>query len=143
MGAVRKMYGFEQRKNRKKKEYERIVEHLLREYPLMLAAIQDAGEWLPSCVSLYGGESGGYSEYRSTTEKFGILRAIREKEHFVNQIEKALAQLSYEERRLVELKYFDRLPVPRVCFLMAISETTYKRRRRSALRKIARLLNII
>ncbi|MBH8587117.1 sigma factor-like helix-turn-helix DNA-binding protein [Thermoactinomyces sp. CICC 10520] len=98
---------------------------------------------LPSCVSSYGERIQGFSEYRSSTEKFAILRTIRTKESRVKQIEKALNQLTEEEQRLIELRYFDRLPMLRVCFLLAMSETTYKRRRKSALRKIARIMNFI
>lgn len=145
MGAVRKIGAdFEPKRKRGKKEYERTVEFLLKEYPLMKSAVQDAGELLPSCVSSYGIEVlGGYSEYQSSTERFAILRSIRSKEATVNQIKKALEHLSEEERQVVRHRYFERLPVPRICFLLSVSETTYKRRRRSALRKIACLLNII
>jgi RNA polymerase sigma factor (sigma-70 family) len=141
MGAAKKVTTFKSR--RKKPSYEREVENLLREYPLMQSAIQDVDQLLPSCVPSYQTGAKGYSQYQSTTEKYGILRAVRSKKNIVRQIEKALAQLTEEELQVIELKYFDRLPVARICYLLHTSEATYKRRRNNALKKIAKVMNLI
>lgn len=77
------------------------------------------------------------------TEVWAVRRA--EKAMLVQRIERALAVLKEEERRFVELRYFDQVGRSdlAVYLEMGMSERTGKRLKDRVLRKLATALNII
>ncbi|BCU81897.1 hypothetical protein JIR001_16800 [Polycladomyces abyssicola] len=70
----------------KKPSFRRKVESILREYPVLKAAIENErqlergglGNLFPSCTPLYEESvSRGFSAYQSTTERYAIIRATK------------------------------------------------------------------
>ena len=69
----------------KKPAYRKRVEKILREYPILkkCSEIEEQlereglGDMFPSLTSVYGEGIGGYSEYRSDTERYAIVRLQR------------------------------------------------------------------
>lgn len=102
----------------------REIEHLLRNYRSYKSGIANLQKQLdyimPGCIANYeivGGATGTFSIH-STTEKYAIDRIeskraldihekIREYKLIVDCIEQALATLEEEERKYVEIRYFD------------------------------------
>jgi ArpU family phage transcriptional regulator len=135
----------------KKPSYRRQVERLLREYPVLKAAIENErqlereglGNLFPSCTPLYESVSGGYSEYQSTTERYAIIRATKMVR--LQQIERALLVLNLDERYLIEKRYLDQTPADDmfVCDELGWSKRTYYRIKKRALDKLAMALNLI
>jgi len=136
----------------KKPPYRRKVERILREYPVLKAAIENErqlereglGNLFPSCTPIYEESvSRGYSEYQSITERYAIIRAdnsIR-----LQQIERALSVLDLDERFLIEKRYIDPSPADDrfVCDELGWSLRTYYRIKKRALYKLAMALNFI
>lgn len=60
-----------------------------------------------------------------------ITRAIRGKERQAEKIENILATLTEEESMLIEMKYFKRYTVSRICEILDISADTFTKRRRN------------
>lgn len=134
-----------------KPTYRKEVERILKEYPVLKIAVEadqaaeEAGAGLyPSCTSSYEERvSGGYSEYRSSTERYGIKRASKQLK--LRWIEKALMVLDFDERFLVEERYMT-LPNPRdkeLQLRFSWSERQYRRIKAEAIRKLAVALNIL
>jgi len=136
----------------KKPSYRRQVERLLREYPVLKAAIENErqlereglGNLFPSCTPLYEESvSRAYSEYQSTTERYAIIRATKMVR--LQKIERALAVLDLDERFLIEKRYLDQSPADDrfVCDELGWSLRTYYRIKKRALNKLAMALNLI
>ncbi|MBN2910788.1 DUF1492 domain-containing protein [Polycladomyces sp. WAk] len=137
----------------KKPSYRRQVERLLREYPVLKAAIENErqlereglGNLFPSCTPLYEESvSRGHSEYhQSTTELYAIIRATKMVR--LQQIERALLVLNLDERYIIEKRYMDQSPADDmiVCDKLGWSKRTYYRIKRRALDKLAIALNLI
>ncbi|MBN2909140.1 DUF1492 domain-containing protein [Polycladomyces sp. WAk] len=136
----------------KKPSYRRQVEHLLREYPVLKAAIENErqlereglGNLFPTCTPMYEESvSRGHSEYQSTTERYAIIRATKMVR--LQQIERALLVLNLDERYLIEKRYMDQSPADDmiVCDELGWSKRTYYRIKRRALDKLAIALNLI
>lgn len=138
MGAVAK----ESPRTWRKPGYWRIVEQKLKRYPRLKRAVKD-WELLPSCTPSYEEKtSPGYSEFISTTEKFGIKRAEKKRE--VERIDNALGALSDLQRVIIEEYYFNK-DFPGViifCEQYGLSKTKYHELKREAIDTIAEVLNL-
>lgn len=126
--------------------YVRKVERILYEFPSLEAAIQnelDGGESLPSLVPVYGDDSPKGSNISKPTENYGIRRADKQLKH--RMIKRALSSLKADERRLVEIKYFNTRVVSdlEVYSEMRMKKDAYYDLKGQALRKVANALNII
>jgi hypothetical protein len=88
--------------------YKKLVEHILREYPILKESIAEyERDHYPSCTTVYEERIGRtYNEYISSTEQFGVRRA--DKQLQVRRTENALQILSVKERELIKLRYFSR-----------------------------------
>jgi hypothetical protein len=128
----------------------REIENMLRRYPLYKKAIEDGSlqrsmaNYFPSCTSAYQERVNEYSKWKSSTERYGIKRA--EKYVLVKQVEMGLGVLTQEERKIIEVYYFqpDKWPgVVEFCDQYRLSEATYHRVKREALWKMAIVWNLI
>lgn len=137
----------------RKPSYRKRVEKILLEYPILKESMEieqrlereGLGDLLPSLTSAYGERIGGYSEYRSDTEKFGIMRA--NKWARIKVIESALQVLNLDERYLIEERYFDteRQLVTDITVYESLgwSPRHYYRVKNQAMRKLAMVLNVV
>jgi ArpU family phage transcriptional regulator len=125
--------------------YKKIVECILREYPILKESIVEyERDHYPSCTTVYEERIGRtYSEYISSTEQFGIRKA--DKELKVRRTEQALKILSEKEKRLIEVRYFDQNdPIDyAVCQQLGWSRSDYYRVKKRAIQKLALAMNII
>jgi ArpU family phage transcriptional regulator len=132
-------------KGYRKPTYKKLVERILREYPILKKSIDEVEPYLyPSCTTIYEERIGhAYREYTSSTEKYGIRKA--EKKIQVAQIEKALEVLSSDELKLVEARYFyiNVLSDSLVYDRLGWSKRNYYRIKSQAICKIALALNLI
>ncbi|OYD06119.1 ArpU family phage packaging/lysis transcriptional regulator [Paludifilum halophilum] len=130
----------------RKPSYRKQVERLLRDYPVLKIAVEngESKDLFPSCTPMYEERvSGGHKEYQSTTERYGVRRANKQLQ--VKRIEKALAILDLDERYLIEERYMKLSPPldQEIQIRFSWSESTYRRIKRRALRKLAVALNIL
>ncbi|SMO54648.1 ArpU family phage packaging/lysis transcriptional regulator [Melghirimyces algeriensis] len=131
----------------KKPTYRKEVERVLKEYPILKVAVeteQEAEKVYPSCTLSYEERvNGGYSEYQSSTEKFGIRRANKCLK--VKRIEKALTVLDLDERFIIDERYLKLNWVTdiQVYTQLGWSERNYYRIKERALWKLAVALNIL
>jgi ArpU family phage transcriptional regulator len=120
-----------------KPAYWKEVETWLRQYPLLKEIIQDAD--YPSCTPSYEERtSPGYSEFVSTTEKYGVKQA--DNRLLVERIERGLSWLSDEQREIIEACYF-RPTFPGVLIFAerhGMSKPQYQRLKKQAIQKIAK-----
>ncbi|MDQ0417399.1 DNA-directed RNA polymerase specialized sigma subunit [Croceifilum oryzae] len=86
----------------------------------------------------------GYSEYVSSTEKYGIKRADHYYRSKLYQINEAMKKLSFLENAVLRETYFyeERQPVMLVCERIGMTERSYYRIKREAVEKLAFYLNI-
>ena len=135
----------------RKPTYRRKVERILKNYPILKAAVElqqkeDAaglGDFPPCIASYEERVSAGYSEYRSSTERYGIKRATKQIE--LQRIERAVEILDLDERLLIQERYMT-IPCPRDKELqerLCWSERNYRRIKAAAIRKLAGALNLI
>jgi ArpU family phage transcriptional regulator len=125
--------------------YKKIVERILREYPILMKSIAEY-ELLhyPPCTTVYEERIGrSYSEYISSTEQFGVQKA--DKQLQVHRTEQALKILSAKEKKLIEARYFDQNdPIDyAVCHQLRWSRSDYYRVKKRAIQKLALAMNII
>ncbi|MGL4736090.1 MAG: hypothetical protein ACRCW2_01430 [Cellulosilyticaceae bacterium] len=72
-----------------------------------------------------------------------ITRAIVGKERQAKKIENILATLTEEESMLIEMKYFKRYTVSRICEILDISSDTFtKRRKKIIVKRLMPLFNL-
>lgn len=129
------------KKTPKKPEYRKILERMLRKYPIY-KQMQNVD--FPPIVVPVGDEYYIKSGLRQpTTEKYGIRRA--ERAQLIDQIESALLFLSSDERKLVEETYFsfEREPVYIICDRLGLSKTAYFDKKRRILKRMAEALGLI
>ncbi|MCH5586296.1 hypothetical protein MK805_15240 [Shimazuella sp. AN120528] len=129
----------------RKPAYKKIVERMLREYPILKKSIVEYESYhYPSCITVYEERIGrSYNEYLSSTEQYGIRRA--DKQMKVRSVEQALKVLSIEERKLIEERYFD-LNTPSDGMIyerLGWSKRNYYRIKKGALYTLATFLNFI
>lgn len=136
----------------KKPSYRKKVESILQEYPILKESVElekqlereGLGDLLPSLTSTYGERVGGYSEYRSDTEKFGIIRA--NKRTRIKVIETALQVLNLDERYLIEERYLktkQMITDATVYESLGWSQRHYYRVKDQAMKKLAIVLNVV
>ncbi|OYD06111.1 hypothetical protein CHM34_18085 [Paludifilum halophilum] len=135
----------------RKPTYRKEVERILKEYPVLKVAVETeqeaekAGAGLyPSCTSSYEERvSGGYSEYQSSTERYGIRRASKQLK--LRRIDQALLALDIDERLLVEERYFDQAnPSDAIVYdCLGWSKRNYYRVKSRAFKKLAFALNLL
>lgn len=134
--------------------YIKEVEKLLSEYVVIKESweldqrleAEGLGRMFPSLTPAYEDSVRGYSEYRDSTERYGILRAMRsKKEAKIRMVEESLNLLDPAERELIERKYLHAVQPPDefVARQMRYSRSTYFRIKRSALRKLALAWNLV
>lgn len=120
-----------------KPKYIKEVEISLYQYPLIKKISQEAD--YPSCVPVYEERtSTAYSEFVSTTEKYGVQRA--DNRLLVERIERGLSLLSEEQRIIIEACYF-RPSFPGVIEFAqrhGLSRAGYHRLKKEALQIIAK-----
>jgi ArpU family phage transcriptional regulator len=125
--------------------YKKVVEHILREYPILKESIAEyERDHYPSCTTVYEERIGRtYNEYISSTEQFVVRKA--DKELQVRRIEQALKILSIKEKKLIEVRYFDQNdPIDyAVCQQLGCSRSDYYRVKKRAIHKLALAMNII
>lgn len=135
----------------RKPAYRRKVERILKNYPILKAAVElqqkeDAaglGDFPPCIASYEERVSAGYSEYRSSTERYGIKRATMYIE--LQRIEAALMALDFDERFLIEGRYFDRSGYNDsvVYDRLGWSKRHYYRVKARAIKKLALVLGLL
>jgi ArpU family phage transcriptional regulator len=122
-----------------KPQYQKEVEMILRQYPLLKQITQEID--YPSCVPVYEERtSTAYSEFVSTTEKYGVRRA--DNRLLVERIERGLSLLSSTQRTIIEACYF-RPSFPGVIEFAqrhGLSRAGYHRLKKEALQVIAKSL---
>lgn len=97
--------------------------------------------------STYAFSSAVEDEVIQRDEKLGekviaLTSAISRKEREVKKIENVLATLTEEEYMLIEMKYFKRHTVNRICEILDISGDTFtKRRRKIIVKRLIPLFN--
>ncbi|MFC4618638.1 sigma-70 family RNA polymerase sigma factor [Camelliibacillus cellulosilyticus] len=129
------------------------VERLLRHYRYYKSGIVNLKRQLdyimPGCVANYDiveGSTGTFS-IRSTTEKYAIDRIeskraldlhekIKKYELIVKCIDDSLKGLTEEERRFVEIRYFDNKPIRYAADVLGYSERSIFNLRRDVLDKL-------
>jgi ArpU family phage transcriptional regulator len=122
-----------------KPKYIKEVEMLLYQYPLIKKISQEAD--YPSCVPVYEERtSPAYSEFSSTTEKYGLKRA--DNRLLIERIERGLSLLSSTQRTIIEACYFDRDFPGVIEFAQrhGLSRAGYHRLKKEALQIIAKSL---
>lgn len=135
-----------------KRFYYRKVERALYEYPTLKTSVRNEnqleksglGNLYPSITSNYSEKIKGSGRNESSTELYGMKRAIRSMK--IEQIERTLREtMSPLEKQLIELKYFDQTMQTdiEVYHQMGVSETTYYRIKDRIIQKAAKALNII
>lgn len=134
----------------RKPSYRRRVERILKNYPIIKAAVElqqqeEAAGYgdFPACIASYEERvSAGYSEYNSSTERYGIWRATKYLE--LQRIEMALMVLDFDERFLIEERYFDRSgPSDSVVYdRLGWSKRHYYRVKARAIKKLAVVLGL-
>lgn len=60
----------------------------------------------------------------------GILRELQKKERELKRIENVLSMLTEQEMLLIEMKYFKRYSINRICELLDITTATFIKRRK-------------
>lgn len=137
----------------KKPAYRKRVEKILREYPILKKSLEieeqlereGLGDMFPSLTSVYGEGIGGYSEYRSDTERYGILRAAKKSR--IQAVERGLQALNLDERYLIEERYLNvkRHLVTDITIYedLGWSRRQYYRVKEQALKKLATVLNLV
>jgi ArpU family phage transcriptional regulator len=131
-------------------DFKRKIERVLYSYPALLAAQENEreleasglGNLFPAMVASYSGmpNGGGIS---NPTEKYAVMRA--EKILKIRQIERGIYALTYTERDLIQLKYFNPAQ-PKdadVYEQIGLGSTNYYKTKERALRKMAIALNMI
>jgi ArpU family phage transcriptional regulator len=122
-----------------KPAYWKETEEVLRQYPLLKQITQ--GIDYPSCVPSYEERTSPvYSEFVSTTEKYGVQRA--DNRLLVERIERGLSLLSEEQRTIIEACYFDRDFPGVIEFAQrhGLSRAGYHRLKKEAIQTIAKFL---
>jgi ArpU family phage transcriptional regulator len=122
-----------------KPKYIKEVEMLLYQYPLIKKISQEAD--YPSCVPVYEERtSPAYSEFSSTTEKYGLKRA--DNRLLIERIERGLSLLSSTQRTIIEACYFDRDFPGVIEFAQrhGLSRAGYHRLKKEAIQTIAKFL---
>ena len=133
-----------------KQMYIRKVERILYEYPALKAGQENEheleqiglGNLFPTLIGSYDDMPRG-TDISDPTGKYGIKRA--EKSIKIRQIERALDALNYEERKVIEEKYFNAAHPKdvQVYTELGLGSTYYYRVKDQAIRKVAMALNII
>ncbi|MCS1351168.1 ArpU family phage packaging/lysis transcriptional regulator [Mechercharimyces sp. CAU 1602] len=132
----------------KKPVHRRKVEELLKNYRTWKATLQMEEEF-PSCTPVYEERtSPGYSAYVSTTEQYGIRRTEQRErlewmEVEVKRIERSLAVLDIDERLVLEERYMQNRLDKEVQARLMWSESTYRRIKKEAMRKMAVMLGVV
>jgi ArpU family phage transcriptional regulator len=127
--------------------YKQTVERRLYEYPLLKQSIKNAQVWeefMPSLTPSYEERtSPSYSEYVSSTERFGILRAMKQIQ--LQEIEEALACLTVDEQAVVRERYLNPVQPPDsvVMDTLGIGKSKYYQIKSSAISKMAKILNVV
>jgi hypothetical protein len=120
-----------------KPKYIKEVEISLYQYPLIKKISQEAD--FPSCTPMYDERTSPvFSEYSSTTEKYGVRRA--DNRLLVERIERGLNLLSPTQRTIIEACYF-RPSFPGVIEFAqrhGLSRAGYHRLKKEALQIIAK-----
>lgn len=121
------------------------IEHY-KEHKRNLAEYRDA--IMPSSTPNYSGAGGGGSGEARPTEKLGIKLAtdeyINEQLRILNAIEKVLASLSKEDRRMIDLIYWRRShTVTGAAMVLHMSGVTAYRHVNAILRAVAAELGFI
>lgn len=143
MEAVKKRVA----KKWRKPAYWRVVESKLKRYPQLKKAVKDRDmiDLFPPCTPVYEEKvSAAYSEYQSSTEKYGIKRASKRLE--VERMENALCELSDLQKAMIEAVYFSPNEFPGVaifCEQHGISKRKYHLMKKEAIDKIAEVLNLV
>jgi hypothetical protein len=121
------------------KLYRKQVEDILRKYPLYKQALKF--RLYPSVTMDYSVErvEGGEKEYASSTEKYGVIRA--DYSQLVEQVEATMELLTEEEKRVIELAYFN--SVSFVWEVIGWSRANYYNKRNSALEKMAIAFDLV
>lgn len=127
-----------------KPDYRKLVEEMLRLYPLYKKSLESGlgGGLFPSLTPSYDLKVVG-GKRESTTEKYAIKRA--ERQELVKLVEYALSFLDDEEREVIEATYFI-INRPRIYIVfqeLNMSERSYHRIKKRAISKIALVLGLI
>ena len=122
-------------------DYRREVAKILVRYPVYKKSLEVL--FPPTVYRLEERTEGGKKEFRSSTEKYGMIRAERSK--LVERIEKALEILTEKEREIIEETYLKPSvkPASEKWEELGWSKTHYYRVRNNALEKLAIALGII
>lgn len=130
----------------RKPDYRKEVEIMLRSYHWLKKMVEEMNKnLLPSCTSSSVGDGiGEYSEFVSSTEKYGILRADNYYRANLIRINESLRQLNYKERLVLQETYMneDKKSVLEVCFMLGLKERSYYRIKREAIEKMAYMMNL-
>lgn len=124
----------------KKPDYRKEVEAMLRSYHWLNEMVQETNKQLvPSCTSSAGDGIRGYSEFASSTEKYGARRADNFYKANLVLINESLRKLSFKERIVIQETYLreEKQPVLEVCFRLGMKERSYYRFKREAIEKLA------
>ncbi|MBS7531298.1 hypothetical protein IC619_012425 [Hazenella sp. IB182353] len=141
--------------NIKQKSWKYVVkqlEKMLYEYTLFQTSLDNEAELekaglsnhYPSMTASYEEKvSRSYSEYQSSTEKYGIKNASKKLR--VHQMERALAVLVEDEKMIIHHKYLqpERISDSLVYDQLGISRSTFYRHKKTAFEKLAVALNLL
>jgi ArpU family phage transcriptional regulator len=120
----------------------RKLERELYSFPALMAALENADDFGPPLVANYSGMPSGGGP-GNPTETYAIM--IADKALRVKRIERGLNALTYIERDLIKIKYFDPgTPKDKEVYSrLALGNTNYYKLKEQALRKMAIALNMI
>lgn len=128
----------------KKPDYRREVEAMLRSYAWMQQLVEEVNQYeIPSCTASYSDGIRGYSEFVSSTEKYGIKRANNYYRSNLVSLREAMRKLNFKERMVLQETYLheEKQPVLDVCDRLGMKERSYYRIKREAIEKLAFFLD--